>query len=113
MRVAPKPPAIARRKRQALQAGEERRGSSASQSNGCYFDPVIWEAGLRISRDTGSKFYPIHAARVCQYRTSGFPEQGAREEKEDWEGDWDDERMANWWYEGAAFGSAVDGEGAK
>ena len=28
---------------QALQAGEERRGSCASQSNGCCFDPAMWE----------------------------------------------------------------------
>ena len=27
---------------QALQAGEERRGSCASQSDGCCFDPVMW-----------------------------------------------------------------------
>ena len=33
-------------------------------------------------------------------------EAGA-EEKEAWEEEWDDERMANGWYESAAYGSAV------
>ena len=38
---------------------------------------------------------------ASEYRAGG-------EEKEAWEEDWDDERMANGWYEGAALGSAVD-----
>ena len=46
---------------------------------------------------------------VRQYRTSGFPEQGAgREESEDWEGDWDDEQAPNEWYESAVVDPVVD-----
>ena len=46
---------------------------------------------------------------VRQYRTSGFPEQGAgREESEDWEGDWDEEQAPNEWYESAVLDLVVD-----
>ena len=89
---------------QAVQAGEERRGSCASQSNGCCFDPAMVEHFLtmgatqalqqlafihgEISRVYGGQHLPEPAA----------PERGGRaEEKEAWEGDRDDEKTPNEW----------------
>ena len=47
--------------------------------------------------------------RHRRFRTPDAPEYREEgEEKEAWEEDWDDEIMANGWYEGAAFSSAVD-----
>ena len=93
---------------QNLQAGEERRGSSASQSNVSCFDPARWEQVFGETK-AASFIHLMQQEYVRQYRTSGFPEQGAGgDEREDWEGDWDDERAPNEWYQSAALDPAVD-----
>ena len=62
----------------ALQAGEERRGSSASQSNQwMLLRSSRIGAGLRFWRNTGKQFNPSHAARVCQ-AVQGFGLSRAR-----------------------------------
>ena len=44
-----------------------------------------------------------------RFKAPAAPEQMAGgEEKEDWEGDWDDEKAANGWYEGATVDPVVD-----
>ena len=97
---------------QALQAGEERRGSSASHSNGCYFDPAIWEQIFLFGETRAASFIQFMQQEfVRQYRTSGFPEQGTGEEgREEWEGDWGDERAPNEWYGSAAVYPVVDSD---
>ena len=66
---------------QTLQAGEERRGSSASQSNGCCFAPA--KQVFAFGETRAASFYPIHAARVCQAvqnsRRSGAVGKGREE----------------------------------
>ena len=63
---------------QALQAREERRGSSASQSNQwMLLRSSSIGAGLRFWRNTGKQFNPFHAARVCQ-AVQGFRLSRAR-----------------------------------
>ena len=68
---------------QALQAGEERRGCSASQSNGCCFDPAVLEQVIAFGETRAANFYPFHAARVCQavhsFRRSGVASRSRRE----------------------------------
>ena len=93
-----------------LQAGEERRGLCPSQSNGCCWDPTMLEQFFASGEKKAASFvHYVQQEFARKYRSSGVPEQETRaEEKEAWEEDWDDERMANGWYEGAAFGSAVD-----
>ena len=98
-----------------VQAGEESRGSCASQSNGCCLHPAMVEQFLavgaaqavqqltfirgEISRVYGGQHQPEPAA----------PEHAAGgEEKEAWEGDWDKEKAASGWYEGATVDPAVD-----
>ena len=101
---------------QSFLASEERRGSSASQSNGCCFDPAILEYFLAFGGALAVQqlaFLQAEVSRVYggqQYRQEPIArERGARaEEREAWEEEWDDERMANGWYEIAAYGSAVD-----
>ena len=83
---------------QTLQVGEERRGCSASQSNGCCFDPATGEQVFAFWRNTSSKFYPIYPARVRQAVQNSRPER-----------DWDDEEQSGW-YESAAVDPVVDSD---
>ena len=82
---------------------EERRGSCASQSNGC-FDPAMVEqvfacgAVIQAMREEFNRRFKAQAA---------LEQMAGGEEREDWEGDWDDEEAASGWYEGATLGSAV------
>ena len=100
---------------QNLQASEERRSSSASQSNGCCFDPEIG-ATPRDGSSRGNAAAHLSSGRRQQSYGGQqrpeptAPERGAgAEEREAWEEEWDeDERMANGWYEKAAHGSVVD-----
>ena len=101
-----------------LQASEERRGSSASQSNGCCFDPAILEQFLTMgAAQAMQQLAYIHGEVSKVYDGQHRPEptaperEAGAEEKEAWEEEWDDERMANGWYESAACGSAVDPAG--
>ena len=88
---------------QALQAGEERRGSSASQSNRCCFDPATWEQVFAYGETQAESFIQSTQQEFDRrYKTPGALEQGAGgEEKEAWEGDWDDEKAPSGWYGGA------------
>ena len=62
---------------QAPQAGEERRGSSASQSNGCCFDPAVLEQVLAFRETRAANcIHFMQQEFVRQYRASGVPEQG-------------------------------------
>ena len=88
---------------QTLQAGEERRGGSASRPNGCCFNPTILEQGQRVSI--------AQQEFVRQYRTPDAPVQWAGgEDKGDRERDWDDEKEQSGWYESAAVDSGVDSD---
>ena len=62
-----------------LQAGEERRGSSASPCNGCCFDPAISGQVFAFgeTRGASSKQF-MQQEFVRQYRNSGAPEQRGR-----------------------------------
>ena len=100
---------------QNLQASEERRGSSASQSNGCCFAPAILEQFLTMgAAQAMQQLAYIHGEVSKVYDGQHRPEptaperEAGAEEKEAWEEEWGDERMANGWYESAACGSAVD-----
>ena len=88
---------------QALQAGDERRGSSASESNRCCFDPATWEQVFAYGVTQAESFIQFTQLEFGRrYRTPAALEQGAgREEKEAWEGDWDDEKAPSGWYGGA------------
>ena len=95
---------------QILQAGEERRGSCASQSNGCFFYPAVVEQVFASGaahaendvRAMQEEFFRRFKAPAALEQLAGG------EEKEEWEGDWDDEQAASGRYEGATVGSAVD-----
>ena len=94
---------------QILQAGEERRGSCASQANGCCFDPAMVEQVLAC--DAVHAEHHIKAMReefTQRFKAPAAPEQLAGEEREEWEGDRDDENAAGGRYEGATLGLAVD-----
>ena len=87
---------------QNLQVSEERRGSSASQSNGCC-SPCIAAARLYSRRSQLSFWWSTSTRANCSAGAK------RREGREAWEGEWDeDERMANGRYENTAHGSAVD-----
>ena len=79
--------------------GEESRGSCASQSNGCCFDPSVWEQVLASGATQAESFIQFMPQEYCRrFRTSDALEQWAgEEEKEDWEGDWDDEKAQSGW----------------
>ena len=47
-----------------LQAGEERRGNCASQSNGCCFDPAVVEAAHHDGSNTGMAADPSSSRRA-------------------------------------------------
>ena len=97
-----------------LQAGEERRGSCASQSNGCCFDPamLLWQMEQVFACGAARAERFIRVVREVfwrRFKAPAAPDQMAGgEEQEDWEGDWDDEKAANRWYEGATVDPAVD-----
>ena len=81
---------------QTLQAGEEKRGCSASQSNGCCF---VWEQVFAFGETrAASSIQFMQQEFVRQYRTPDAPEQWAGgEEKGAWERDWDDEKEQSGW----------------
>ena len=98
-----------------LQASEERRGCIALQTNGCCFDPAIFEQVLTVgAAQAMQQLAYVHGEVTRVFGGQHWPEPTApargagAEEKEAWAEDWDDERMANGWYERSAFGSAVD-----
>ena len=69
----------------------------------------VWEQVFACGAQTEHFIQAMQQEFYRKFRTRDAPENRAeREEKEAWEEDWDDERMTNWWYEGAAFSSAVD-----
>ena len=87
---------------QAVQAGEERRGSCASQSNGCCCDPAMVKHVLAIGATQAlQQLAFIHGEISRVYGGQHPPEPaalergGGAEEKEAWEGDWDDEKTPN------------------
>ena len=99
---------------------EERFGSCMLERKGEEVVRCSQTDAVGIQR-CGSSSFPVekHSQQVLshyvqrefarQYRNSGVPEQEARsEEKEAWEENWEDERMANGWDEGAAHGFVVD-----
>ena len=51
---------------QALQAGEETKDSSASQSNGCCFDPTIWEQVFAFGETRTASFIQFMQQEFCQ-----------------------------------------------
>ena len=71
-----------------IQAGEERRSSSASQSNGCCIDPAVWEQVFAFGETRAEIFINVLQQEfygLCS--ASGCPEQGAgAEEKQTREG---------------------------
>ena len=95
---------------QILHAGEERRGSCASQSNGCCFDPAMVEQVFACGAAHTEHFIQAMQEEFNRrFKDPAAPEQMAGgEEREDWEGDWDDEKAASGWCEGATVGPAVD-----
>ena len=97
---------------QNLQAGEERRGSSASQFNGCCSDPAIWEQVFACGETRTASFIQFMQQEfVRQYRTLDAPGQWAGGEvKGDWERDWDDEKEQSGWCESVAVDPVVDSD---
>ena len=64
---------------QALQAGEERRGSSAWQSNGCCFDPAVLEQVFAFGAETFIHFLQqqaVHSKEQEQKRKKLGKETG-------------------------------------
>ena len=96
---------------QSLQASEERRGSSASQSNGCCLIQPCWSISSRWEQPrqcSSSPIFRVESAE-CLAVNIGQSQPLRSEGQEAWEEEWDeDERMANGWYENAAYGSVVD-----
>ena len=89
---------------QILQAGKE-RGSCASQSDGCCYDPAMVEQVFACGA-----VHESHAGLILQKiqgsSRSGAPWQQVKREKN--EEDWDDEKAASGRYEGATVGLGVD-----
>ena len=81
-------------------------------SIGCCFDPAIWEKVFAFGERRAASFIQFMQQEfVRQYRPSGSREQGAvGEEREEWEGDWEDERAPNECYESAAVDYVVDSD---
>ena len=89
-----------------LQAGEERRGSCASQSNGCCFDPAmvvqVFACGT-IHAEHYIKAMQEEFIRI--FEAPAAPEHMAGGEDR---GEWEDKQAASGRYESASVGLAVD-----
>ena len=99
---------------QPLQAGEQRRASCASQSNGYCFDPAMvpWQMEQVFACGAAQTQHFIQVMQEEFYRrfkAAAAPEQMAGGEKEEWEGDWDKEKAANDWYESATVSGSCCG----
>ena len=80
---------------QALQAGEERRGSCASQSNECCFDPAMVEQFTTMGAAQALQQLEQSTWRATSARISRSGACGRRRRKKEWEGDW--EKAAPQW----------------
>ena len=88
------------RKQQGDRKSPEEPGEPARKGGGALALQQLAFLQAEVSRVYGGQ----------QYRQEPIaPERGeGAEEREAWEEEWDDERMANGWYENAAYGSALD-----
>ena len=74
---------------QILQARDVRRGSCASQSNGCRFDPGMVEQIFARGAAQTEHFQAMQEEFNKRFQAPATPEQMAGGgEREDWEGDW-------------------------
>ena len=100
---------------QALQVGDERRNSCASQFNGSCFDPTMVEQFIAAGAAQAMQQLARIQGEICRvYGWQHQPEPTAPKrvtggkEKEEWEGAWDKEKAASVWYQGATVDPAVD-----
>ena len=88
----------------------EKRQLCVPQANGCCFDPAVVVQVFACGASHAEHLIQALQEEVNRrFKAPAAPEQMAGAgEREDCEGDWDDEKAASGWYEGATVGPAVD-----